>query len=123
MDLIQYNLINDIYISELDKEEINGYSKILNIIFDQTFGTDFNFEEVKIIKNFTINDIILKRLHDEQHKILTAKYNSDIIAFIEINGIDCIPYYFVKTEYFPLKIEIGKKLMQYYLLKSKWILN
>jgi hypothetical protein len=111
----QNDIIKFILINELDKGEINIFSNILNNIFNESFGNDYSVEESNILKGFTKENKILDRINNGNSKILVAKYNNEIIGILEINKNDHIPFYYVKNEYFYIKPEIAKKLLQFYL--------
>ena len=111
----QNEIIKLILINELNKDEIDIYSNILNSIFDESFGKKYSAQESDFFKDFTKENKILNRINNKNNNILIAKYNNEIIGILEINKNDNIPFYYIRDEYHYIKPEVAKKLLQYYL--------
>ena len=89
----------EFFIDKLDKNEINKYSNMINIVFDEFVGKDYSDEGNKVFKDFIDTKNVLERLNNEGNKCIVAKYNNEIIGILETKNNDYISLFFVKRNF------------------------
>jgi GNAT superfamily N-acetyltransferase len=100
-------------ISELDRNEVNILSNMVNNVFEEFVGKDYSDIGNNTFKDFIEPKNISERLGNNNNKCFVAKYNNEIIGILEIRNKDHISLFFVKKEFH--KKGIGKKLFEYYI--------
>jgi len=109
---------NNIIYTELQKEEINQYSNMINNVFDEFVGKDYFEQGIIKFKEYTEPKNILERFKNGSNNFYIAKYNEEIIGILEIRNKNHISLFFTKKEYH--KKGIGKILFENY---KKTIIN
>ena len=104
---------NNIIFTELQIDEINQYSNIINNVFDEFVGKDYSELGNKTFKDFIDPKNILERYNKGMHNYYVAKNNKEIIGVLKIKNLDHISLFFVKKEFHGQSI--GKKLIKKYL--------
>jgi len=109
--------VNNILIDELETDEINYVSNMINDLFDEFVGKDYSEEGNNSFKDYIKPQNILTRINGKNSEFFTAQYGDEIIGIMEIKNRDHISLFFVKKEFH--KKGIGKKLFKYYVRKIK----
>ncbi|MCL1874612.1 MAG: GNAT family N-acetyltransferase [Clostridiales bacterium] len=104
---------NDIIFEELKTEEINQYSNMITIVFDEFVGKDYSKEGNDTFKDYIEPINILERYKNGLSKFFIAKCNYEIIGVLETRNYDHISLFFVKKEFHGQGI--GKKLFQIFM--------
>ena len=106
-------IVNKIILNELETNEINLLSNMINNVFDEFVGKDYSEEGNREFKKYIEPQNILARLNDKSSKFYVAKYNNEIIGTLEIKNKDHISLFFVKKEFHDKNI--GEKLFDNFL--------
>ena len=104
---------SDIIIGELETNEINSFSNLVNTVFDEFVGKDYSEEGNNTFKDYTDLKNILIRFNEKTGKFYAAKYQNEIVGILEIKNNDHISLFFVKKEFHGRGI--GKKLFEHFI--------
>jgi GNAT superfamily N-acetyltransferase len=108
---------NNIIFGEMNINEINCISNMVNNVFDEFVGTDYSENGKKTFKNYIAPENILERFNNKTSKFYTAKCNGEIIGILEIRNKDHVSLFFVEKEFHGKGI--GKTLFDYYIKTLK----
>jgi len=86
-------------VNVLKNEEIDDYSNMINIVFDEFVGKDYSEEGNFTFKDFLSHKNIKERLKHYGTMHFIAKINNEIIGVLEIKNYNHISLYFVKKEF------------------------
>ena len=103
----------EIIIEELKEDEINSFVNLVNNVFDEFVGKDYNEEGNKTFKDYMESKNMLTKFYENNYKFYVAKYNRKIVGVLEIRNNDHISLWFVDKKFHGKGI--GKKLFGYYL--------
>ena len=108
-----HEYVKNILIEELQIEEINYVSNMINSVFDDFVGKDYSEEGNNTFKDYIKPQNILRRYNEKTSQFFCAKYSDEIIGILEIKNKDHISLFFVKKEFHGKGI--GKKLFENYV--------
>jgi len=108
---------NDIIFDEMNINDINNVSNMVNNVFDEFVGKDYSENGKKTFKDYITPKNILERFNNKTSKFYVAKHSDEIIGILEIKNKDHISLFFVKKEYHGKGI--GKKLFENYIKTLK----
>lgn len=108
---------NNIVIGEMNINDINNVSDMVNNVFDEFVGIDYSENGKKTFKDYINHKNILERFDNKTSKFYIAKNDDEIIGILEIKNKDHVSLFFVKKEYNGKGI--GKKLFDNYIKALK----
>jgi GNAT superfamily N-acetyltransferase len=109
------NMENKVVIEELNLNEVNNVSSMVDNVFDKFVGKDYSVEGNNTFKDYIKPENIIKRFLEKRSIFFSAKIENIIIGMMEIKNIDHISLFFVKEEFHGKGI--GNYLFSHYLKK------
>jgi GNAT superfamily N-acetyltransferase len=104
---------DNIIFGEMNVNEINSASNMVNNVFDEFVGADYSENGKKTFKDYIAPENILERFNNKTSCFYVAKCNSEIIGILEIRNKDHVSLFFVKKEFHGKGI--GTKLFDNYI--------
>jgi GNAT superfamily N-acetyltransferase len=108
---------SNIIFDEMNINEINNLSNMVNNVFDEFVGIDYSEDGKETFKNYICPKNILERLNNKTSNFYVAKYIDEIIGILEMKNKNHVSLFFVKKEFHGKGI--GKKLFDNYIKKLK----
>jgi predicted GNAT family N-acyltransferase len=107
---------NNIIFCEMNINDINNVSNMVNNVFDEFVGIDYSENGKKTFKDYIDSKNILER-YNKTSNFYIAKCNDEIIGILEIKNKDHVSLFFVKREFHGKGI--GKRLFDNYIRTLK----